>query len=72
MFLSSKIQSKTTVSTNQRRKLEFPKSALVYLEQCKMRREDIISNPHFMYWDIDVETDEDGYLYAYEVPVYKS
>ena len=60
------------MSTNQRRKLELPKSAWKYLEQCKMRREDIMSNPHFMYWDIDVETDEDGYLYAYEVPVYKS
>ena len=60
------------MSTNQRRKLELPKSALVYLERRRMRREEIMSNPHFMYWDIDVETDEDGYLYAYEVPVYKS
>ena len=37
-----------------------------------MRREEIMSDPRFMYWDFDVEADEDGYLYEYEVPVYKS
>ena len=72
MFLSSKIQNKTIGSTNQRSKLELPKSALVYLERRRMRREEIMSNPRFLHWDIDIETDEDGYLYDYEVPVYES
>ena len=72
MPLPSKPQGKTTGSTNRRTKLEFPKSVLEYLERRRMRREEIMSNPCFMHWGLDVETDEDGYLYAYEVPVYES
>ena len=74
MPLSSKTKSKTAVSTNQRSKLKsyLSESNLEYIERCRMRREEIMSDPRFMYWDFDVEADEDGHLYEYEVPVYKS
>ena len=69
---NSQIKRKTISKIVEKGKLVIPKSAYEYIERRRMRREEIMSNPNFIEFDLDVDMDEDGFFHMVEVPVFKS